>query len=213
MKIHEVALKTGLTKKSIRYYEDMGLLNPLRNSNDYREYTEEDLKNLELIKFLRELEVPIMDIKKLKKGDKSIKQCMEERLKKMEEKEKDQEKIKGICKSLASSNEDIKTINIKEYQNVVNNIGSKNYMVKDVKKSHREKIMGALLSSLLFMGVFGGIMIMFTYLEFTQEEALPLAVYFILMAILLVPFLGIIINLIKRIQEIKGGEEYEARKY
>ena len=213
MKIHEVALKTGLTKKSIRYYEDMGLLNPLRNSNDYREYTEEDLKNLELIKFLRELEVPIMDIKKLKKGEKSIKQCMEERLKKMEEKEKDQEKIKGICKSLASSNEDIKTINIKEYQNVVNNIGSKNYMVKDVKKSHREKIMGALLSSLLFMGVFGGIMIMFTYLEFTQEEALPLAVYFILMAILLVPFLGIIINLIKRIQEIKGGEEDEASKY
>ncbi len=213
MKIHEVALKTGLTKKSIRYYEDMGLLNPLRNSNDYREYTEEDLKNLELIKFLRELEVPIMDIKKLKRGDKSIKQCMEERLKNMEEKEKDQEKIKGICKSLAKGNEDIKTINIKEYQNVVNNIGSKNYMVKDVKKSHREKIMGALLSSLLFMGVFGGIMIMFTYLEFTQEEALPLAFYLILMAILLVPFLGIIINLIKRIQEIKGGEEDEASKY
>ena len=66
MQIHEIESKTRLTKKSIRYYEEEGLISPKRNAlNDYREYDENDLNTLKLIKFLRELNIPINDIKKL----------------------------------------------------------------------------------------------------------------------------------------------------
>lgn len=44
MLINEVEAKVGLSKKSIRYYEDNGLLTISRNSdNDYRVYTEADI--------------------------------------------------------------------------------------------------------------------------------------------------------------------------
>ena len=57
MNIHEVEHLIGLSKKSIRYYEEHGLLKPKRNQeNDYLIYQEEDIKKLKVIKFLRELD-------------------------------------------------------------------------------------------------------------------------------------------------------------
>jgi len=39
MNIKIASEKTGLTKKAIKYYENEGLINPLKNSeNNYREY-------------------------------------------------------------------------------------------------------------------------------------------------------------------------------
>ena len=47
MLINEVESVVGLSKKSIRYYEQVGLFTPQRtNNNDYRNYTEEDIKTL-----------------------------------------------------------------------------------------------------------------------------------------------------------------------
>lgn len=39
-KIEEVAKKTGLTKRAIRYYEDVELIKPIRVESSYRLYTE-----------------------------------------------------------------------------------------------------------------------------------------------------------------------------
>lgn len=52
MLINEVEHIVGLSKKSIRYYEENGLLRPRRNQeNDYRVYTEKDIQKLKTIKF------------------------------------------------------------------------------------------------------------------------------------------------------------------
>jgi DNA-binding transcriptional MerR regulator len=53
-KIEEVALKTGLTKRALRYYEDLNLINPKRTDASYRLYSEEDIENINRIKDLRE---------------------------------------------------------------------------------------------------------------------------------------------------------------
>ena len=64
--IKEVEQKTNLTKKNIRYYEEAGLIKPKRDSeNDYRIYSDSDIKTLKNIKILRELGVPIKEIKEL----------------------------------------------------------------------------------------------------------------------------------------------------
>ena len=45
MKIKEVEARVGMTRANIRYYEKEGLLNTtVRNENNYREYTEEDIE-------------------------------------------------------------------------------------------------------------------------------------------------------------------------
>lgn len=54
--IEQVATRTGLTKRTLRYYEEVGLLRPTdRTEGNYRRYSEADVQRLERIKELREL--------------------------------------------------------------------------------------------------------------------------------------------------------------
>ena len=54
--IEQVAAQTGLTKRTLRYYEEVGLLPPTgRTEGNYRRYTQEDIQRLERIKNLRNL--------------------------------------------------------------------------------------------------------------------------------------------------------------
>jgi MerR family transcriptional regulator, repressor of the yfmOP operon len=55
LRIQEVAAETGLTPRSIRYYEEMGLLEPAaRSEGAYRLYDASDLERLRSIKELRD---------------------------------------------------------------------------------------------------------------------------------------------------------------
>ena len=54
--IEQVATRTGLTKRTLRYYEEVGLLPPTgRTEGNYRRYSESDVQRLERIKELRDL--------------------------------------------------------------------------------------------------------------------------------------------------------------
>ena len=55
LKINEVAAETGLTTRTIRYYEEVGLLEPAaRSDGDYRLYDASDLDRLQYIRSLRD---------------------------------------------------------------------------------------------------------------------------------------------------------------
>lgn len=55
-RIEQVATRTGLTKRTLRYYEEIGLLPPpTRTEGNYRLYSEADIVQLERIKRLRDL--------------------------------------------------------------------------------------------------------------------------------------------------------------
>ena len=55
LRIQEVAAEVGLTARSIRYYEEVGLLKPAaRSEGDYRLYDADDLERLRFIKGLRD---------------------------------------------------------------------------------------------------------------------------------------------------------------
>lgn len=56
MNISEVAKKTGLTSKAIRFYEEKGLLTPpLRGDNGYRSYSAKQLEELMLLRQARQV--------------------------------------------------------------------------------------------------------------------------------------------------------------
>ena len=55
LRIQEAAADVGLTPRSVRYYEEMGLLRPAaRSEGDYRLYDPTDLERLRFIKGLRD---------------------------------------------------------------------------------------------------------------------------------------------------------------
>ena len=55
LRINEVAAELGLTTRAIRYYEEMGLLEPAaRSDGDYRLYDPSDVERLRFIKSLRD---------------------------------------------------------------------------------------------------------------------------------------------------------------
>lgn len=101
MTIKDVENKVGITKANIRYYEEEGLISPKRNvANNYREYSEEDIEQLERIKVLRVLGVPISDIRALKDGKATLDHVMENRLRLLHEEEKDLEAVRRVCENL-----------------------------------------------------------------------------------------------------------------
>ncbi len=65
--IEQVSARTGLTKRTLRYYEEVGLLPPTgRTVGNYRRYNEEDIQRLERIKELRDLlDFSLADIREL----------------------------------------------------------------------------------------------------------------------------------------------------
>ena len=54
LRIQEVADRVGLTARSIRYYEEVGLMKPARSIGSYRLYDADDIARLQFIKGLRD---------------------------------------------------------------------------------------------------------------------------------------------------------------
>ncbi|MNC17507.1 Nodulation protein NolA [compost metagenome] len=66
MKIRDVSAKYDITARTLRYYEDMGLISSVRNDGyAYRLYDETAMKRLEQILILRKLNISIRDIQSI----------------------------------------------------------------------------------------------------------------------------------------------------
>ncbi|MQQ09766.1 Cu(I)-responsive transcriptional regulator [Epibacterium sp. SM1979] len=65
MNIGDVAERSGLPAKTIRYYEDIGLIRPHRSANGYRCFAENDLHKLAFLARARALGFSIEDCRTL----------------------------------------------------------------------------------------------------------------------------------------------------
>ncbi|SHF86722.1 MerR family transcriptional regulator [Streptoalloteichus hindustanus] len=52
MRIGELAQRTGVSVRSLRYYEETGLLTPVRRPSGYREYREDDIRTVRAIRVM-----------------------------------------------------------------------------------------------------------------------------------------------------------------
>lgn len=62
-RVAELAKLYGLNSDTLRYYEEQGLLHPRRGENRYREYRISDLCDLNIIRALRGLDMPVAEIR------------------------------------------------------------------------------------------------------------------------------------------------------
>ena len=67
MNIGDVSTRSGLPAKTIRYYEDIGLVKPLRGENGYRRFRESDVHKLAFLGRARALGFSIEDCRALLK--------------------------------------------------------------------------------------------------------------------------------------------------
>jgi Cu(I)-responsive transcriptional regulator len=65
MNIGEVSKRAGLPKKTIRYYEDIGLVTPLRDTNGYRSFRDSDMHKFAFMGRSRALGFAIEDCRNL----------------------------------------------------------------------------------------------------------------------------------------------------
>ena len=92
MKTHELEKELGISKYTIFYYEKEGIVTPQRDDNGYRSYSQEDLQKLIMVKFLRNLNISIDDVKAILNNELDFKECLkinqihlEEQIKSLEE--------------------------------------------------------------------------------------------------------------------------------
>lgn len=77
MTTHEVEEMLDITKKMLIYYENEGLVKPLRDNNNYRCYNQDDVSKIKFILLLREMDVTIEEIKQIINKKKSIRDVLE----------------------------------------------------------------------------------------------------------------------------------------
>ncbi|MEE1443469.1 MAG: MerR family transcriptional regulator [Blautia sp.] len=64
--VKEVSEISGLSIRTLRYYDEIGLLSPTQLTDaGYRLYDDKELEKLQEILFFRELKIPLVDIKKI----------------------------------------------------------------------------------------------------------------------------------------------------
>lgn len=93
MNIGDVATRAGLPPKTIRYYEDIGLVTPHRGRNGYRAFTERDVHKLAFLARARALGFTIEDCRALlalyedeSRASAEVKHIAEEHLAQIDEK-------------------------------------------------------------------------------------------------------------------------------
>ncbi|MFU8778046.1 MAG: Cu(I)-responsive transcriptional regulator [Roseovarius sp.] len=93
MNISDAARETGLPAKTIRYYEEIGLIRPLRDTNGYRVFRQSDRHKLAFLGRARALGFAIEDCRKLialyedqDRASSDVKQLAQEHLTQIDEK-------------------------------------------------------------------------------------------------------------------------------
>ena len=115
MTIKEIEEASGMQRANIRFYEEEGFINPEREKNGYRNYSEEDLNILKKIKLLRSLHVSLEDIKAMHRGSQDLASTLEEHIAYLTTKQKELEKSKYVCEKMQRDGATYEKLNTEQY--------------------------------------------------------------------------------------------------
>lgn len=108
MNIGVASARSGLPEKTIRYYEEIGLLAPARRGNGYRDYTTRDVHVLNFLHRARSLGFSIEDCRSLlslyndrERASADVKRLTERRLTEIDGKIRELQSIKRTLSHLA----------------------------------------------------------------------------------------------------------------
>lgn len=215
MRINEVEKRVGITKKSIRFYEQEGLLQPERNKeNGYRDYSEEDVEILLKIKFLRKLSLPIEEIKMLQNKRLTLEDVLKRHLITLEREEENLSKISELCRMISREEVSYDTLDGAACLERIGEMEQEGVRFMNVSEQDKKKKRYSMAAGLVFIGFMVFLEIFMTWAFFTEPEgAPPIALMILLWLIPLAVICGMVVVMKERLKEIEGGEENEAAKY
>ena len=217
MKINEVEALVGITKKNIRFYEAEGLLTPRRNSeNGYRDYGEPEVETLRRIKLLRKLGLPLEEIRQMLSGTHTIGDGMRRHLVTLEREQKNLEASMALCRRLKDREEPLSALDAQALLTEMETLEHpgatfSNRQTGDARRLRYVApavvtvVMVALMASLMALMIWG-----FTT---DADQAPPLPLVVVLVAIPGIIILGVVLALVQRVQEIEKGEAEDAKQY
>ena len=132
MTIKEVEQITGLPRSNIRFYEKEKLISPTRNmSNGYREYSEEDIKTITKIAYLRTLGISIEDIRKISSKEANLYDVIKIQSQALEQQLSELKNAKLMCERMLSSGKtiDYENLDIELYVSDVKDYWNENRKV------------------------------------------------------------------------------------
>lgn len=103
MKLKEVCESTGLSRKTIRLYEEKGLLVPQKerkNGRDYREYTPEDVERLREIATLRRAWFTMDEIARMQQNPDTIEEIFPQYLQWLEKQKETLEGLLSVARNI-----------------------------------------------------------------------------------------------------------------
>ena len=113
MNIKQASKQSGVSAPNIRFYEKEGLLNLARlPGNDYRDYTEQDIRTLRFIRMLRMLDVPLPVIRSVLAGDASLGSVLREQKTALEQRAKQLEGAARFCAELARQDPSVASLDV-----------------------------------------------------------------------------------------------------
>ena len=115
MTIKEIENLSGMTRANIRFYETEGLLRPARNSNGYRNYSEEDLNTLQKIRLLRTLHLSLEDIRSVSLGQSTLTEVLSAHIPHLKKSAEDLEHYRSICSQICADGTDYRTLDAEHY--------------------------------------------------------------------------------------------------
>lgn len=108
MNIGEAADMTGLPSKTIRYYEDIGLVKPDRAANGYRDYDDKDVHRLAFIQRSRSLGFTIDECRSLlslyedkERASSDVKALATDKIREIDRKLRELKSLRDTLKTLA----------------------------------------------------------------------------------------------------------------
>lgn len=216
MKINEVEALVGITRKNIRFYESEGLLAPRRNAeNGYRDYGEAEVEVLKRIKLLRKLGVPLEEIRQMQGGAHTVGDGMRRHLISLERERENLEQAIRLCTRLTGCQErlcDLDAGAVLEEMEVMEQAGTtfQDKQRQDYRIRYIAPVAITLLTVLL-MGGMAGLLLLASLVD--APDAPPVWVMLVFAAIPLLVIAGVVFSLVQRIQEIRKGEEDDAKNY
>lgn len=216
MKINEVEALVGLSKKSIRFYEEEGLLNPKRNSeNGYRNYSETDVEALLKIKALRKLGLPLEEIRSLQQGRLTVSDAMHRHRITLEREAENLRQAQILCSRLEDNGITLDALNAQDILSEMQRMEQEgttfmNKQKHDMRRRYIAPVVWAVVMVLLMAGF---IWLFLWAVEADPMGAPPLPLLLLLIAMPAAVILGVGIALYQRIREIGKREVDDARKY
>ncbi len=216
MKINEVEALVGVTKKNIRFYEEKGLLSPRRNmENGYRDYGEMEVAELQRIKLLRKLGVPIDEIRRMQTGSQTVGDGMRRHLITLEREQQNLEHSIRLCTLLKEHTEPLSELDaagILQEMTLLEQSGAtfQNKQNQDTRILY----VAPIVISVLFILLMGGFLSLFVWAYRMNPDGAPPQTFLLLfMTLPVIAACGVLLALYQRIKEIRKGEVDDAKQY